>query len=239
MSVTTTEIDSHGHDDEHGHGPIVPGAENPGGEHESASKRDQKERLMIGLFISGDALFLILELFAWFYLRSLNVGGLWNGAQCSKASPCADGLGNPIVAQIPKANPWHSIAIACLAIGCAAFVWVAESAAKRQAGKRAVAGASGIALLFLLGAVAWQIYQFQVLPFTTIDGAYASTFEYFIGSTLAHLILLLFIVLGLWIRASKGRYEGGTWHRIRIIRYFAVWIAVSCVVLALTSTLFY
>jgi len=87
--------------------------------------------------------------------------------------------------------------------------------------------------------VAWQIYQFQVLPFTTIDGAYASVFEFFIGSTLAHLILLLFIVFGLWMRARKGRYEGGTWYRVRIIRYFAVWIAVSCAVLALTSTLFY
>jgi len=241
MSVTTTELDSHGHDDEHGHGhgPAVPGAENPGGEHESAEKRDQKERFMIGLFISGDALFLILELFTWFYLRSLNVNGLWNGANCSTANPCTDGLGNPIVAQIPKANPWHSIAIACLTIVCAGFVWLAESAAKRQAGKKAVATASGIALLFLLGAVAWQIYQFQVLPFTTIDGAYASTFEYFIGSTLAHLILLLFIVFGLWMRARKGRYEGSTWYRVRIIRYFAVWIAVSCAVLALTSTLFY
>lgn len=239
MSVTSTELDDHGHDDDHGGGPAVPGAENPGGEHESAFKRDQKERLMVWLFISGDALFLILELFVWFYLRALNVGGLWNGAQCSKANPCTDGLGNPIVAQIPKANPWHSIAIAALAVLCAAFVWLAESAAKRQAGKRAVAGFSGIALLFLLGAVAWQIYQFQVLPFTTIDGAYASTFEFFIGSTLAHLILLLFIVLGLWIRAGKGRYDGGTWYRVRVIRFFAVWIAVSCVVLAVTSALFY
>ena len=217
MSITTTEHDAHGHDDEHGHGPAVPGAENPGGEHETAFKRDQKERLMMWLFISGDALFLILELFAWFYLRALNVNGLWNGAQCSKANPCTDGL----------------------AILCAAFVWLAESAAKRQAGKRAVAGAAGVALLFLLGAIAWQIYQFQVLPFTTIDGAYASTFEFFIGSTLAHLVLLLFIVLGLWVRASKGRYEGGTWYRVRLIRFFAVWIAVSTLILALVSTLFY
>jgi len=239
MSITTTEHDAHGHDDEHGHGPAVPGAENPGGEHETAFKRDQKERLMMWLFISGDALFLILELFAWFYLRALNVNGLWNGAQCSKANPCTDGLGNPIIAQIPKANPMHSLAIAGLAILCAAFVWLAESAAKRQAGKRAVAGAAGVALLFLLGAIAWQIYQFQVLPFTTIDGAYASTFEFFIGSTLAHLVLLLFIVLGLWVRASKGRYEGGTWYLVRLIRFFAVWIAVSTLILALVSTLFY
>ena len=58
-----------------------------------------------------------------------------------------------------------------------------------------------------------QIYQFQVIPFTTIDGAYASTYEFFMGSTLAHLILLRFIILGLWIRAQQGplrRWRPGT-----------------------------
>ena len=88
-------------------------------------------------------------------------------------------------------------------------------------------------------AVGAQIYQFQKLPFTTIDGAYASTYEFFMGSTLAHLILLAFIGLGLWIRAGKGRYEGGTWYRIRIIRFFAVWIAISAVILTVVSSLFY
>ena len=86
---------------------------------------------------------------------------------------------------------------------------MAESAARRDAGKRSVSTMAGIAYLFMLVAIGWQIYQFQVLPFTTIDGAYASTYEFFMGSTLAHLILLAFIGLGLWIRASKGRYAGG------------------------------
>ncbi len=78
MAITETE---HGHDD-HGHGPAAEGAENPGGEHESAFRRDQKERLLMWLLIAGDAFFLILELFTWFYLRALNTSGLWNGAAC-------------------------------------------------------------------------------------------------------------------------------------------------------------
>ena len=55
----------------------------------------------------------------------------------------------------------------------------------------------------------------------------------------AHLILLPFVVIGLWIRAGKGRYEGGTWYRIRLIRFFAVWIAISTAVLATVGALFY
>ena len=78
-----------------------------------------------------------------------------------------------------------------------------------------------------------------MIPFTTIDGAYASTYEFFMGSTLAHLILVAFITLGLWIRASKGRYEGQTWYRVRIIRFFAVWVAVSTVILVAVAALFY
>jgi hypothetical protein len=242
MSITTTEHDdtSEGHDDHgHGHGPAVAGAENPGGEHETAFQRDQKERLLIWLLIGGDVLFMILEVFTWFYLRTLNTSGLWNGALCTKNSPCTDGLGNPINGPITKADPKYAIIIAVLVVIGAAFVWGAESAAKRGSGKRAVAGAAGLGFLFVLAAVAAQIYQFQVIPFTTIDGAYASTYEFFMGSTLAHLILLTFILLGMWIRAGKGRYEGQTWYRVRVIRFFSVWIAVSTVILVAVAALFY
>jgi hypothetical protein len=239
MSITTTEHDEHAHDDGHGHGPAVEGAENPGGQHETAFARDQKERLLIWLLIGGDLVFLVLEVFTWFYLRSLNVSGMWNGALCTKANPCTDVLGNPITAPITKADPKHAIIIAVLTIVAAGFVWLAESNAKKGSGKRSVAGAAGIAVVFMLAAVAWQIYQFQVIPFTTIDGAYASTYEFFMGSTLAHLTLLTFLGMGLWVRAGKGRYEGKTWYRVRIIRYFAVWIAISTAVLLVVGALFY
>ena len=247
MSVTTTEhdpIEPDGHDSDddhghHGHGPAVEGAENPGGEHETAFQRDQKERLLIWLLISGDALFLILEVFTWFYLRTLNTSGLWNGAACTKGNPCTDGLGNPINGPITRADPKYAIIIAVLTVIAAGFVWTAESAAKRGAGKRSVSTHAGLSVLFVLAAVAMQIYQFQVLPFTTIDGGYASTYEFFMGSTLAHLILLAFLLIGLWSRAARGRYEGKTWYRVRVIRFFAVWIAVSTVVLVVVAALFY
>ncbi len=102
----------------------------------------------------------------------------------SKANPCTDGLGNPITSPITRANPVHGIIISVCAVLAAAFIWMAESAAKRDAGRRAVAGAAGLGFLFLLAAIGVQIYQFQVIPFTTIDGAYASTYEFFMGSTL-------------------------------------------------------
>ncbi len=50
---------------------------------------------------------------------------------------------------------------------------------------------------------------------------------------------MAFIGLGLWLRASKGRYDGGTWYRVRLIRFFAVWIALSTVILVAVGALFY
>ena len=188
MAITETDHSA----EDHGHGPAVAGAENPGGEHETAYKRDQKERLLIWLLIGGDLLFLVLEVFTWFYLRALNVNGLWNGAQCTKANPCTDGLGNPITAPITRADPKHAIIIAVLTVIVGGLRL--DGRVGRQEGRQAsVAGLAGLGFLFMLAAIGWQIYQFQVIPFTTIDGAYASTYEFFMGSTLAHLILLAFI----------------------------------------------
>jgi heme/copper-type cytochrome/quinol oxidase subunit 3 len=237
MSTTTAEHDAT-EDHGHGSGPAAEGAENPGGQHESAEERDKKERLALWLFIGGDFVFLALEVFAWFYLRTLNTNGLWNAAKCTKDAGCVDGLGNPLVGPIPKAAIWHPIVILGLTVVSALLVWMAESAARNKSAKGAVSGAAFGALAFMLAAIALQIYQFQVLPFTTIQGAFPSVYEFFMGSTLAHLLLMAFILMGLWMRASKGRYAGGTWHRVRLIRIFAVWIAISTGVLAIVGSFF-
>ena len=101
----------------------------------------------------------------------------------------------------------------------------------------ASAGA-GCALLTVLVAVVVQCYQFGQLPFTTIDGAYASSFIFFMGTTLAHLGLLVFILTGLWVRARRGKYDGGHWFQVGIIRFFTAWCAIVTCVLAATVILF-
>ena len=103
----------------------------------------------------------------------------------------------------------------------ALLIWTTERAARNNENRRVVSGVAGLGLVPLLAAIGLGIYQFQTLPFTTIDGSYASTFEFFMGSTLAHVILLTFIALGLWNRARLGRYNDGRWYRLRVIRYFA------------------
>lgn len=208
------------------------------GHHESREQRHFKERMAVWLFIGGDLVFLLMELFFWFYLRALNTNGMWRGADCSKANPCTDGLGNPITSEIAKANPAYTLTIAGLTVIAALLIWRVEAAARTQTKRGVISGSAALGLLVLLAAVVVQCIQFGKLPFTTIDGSYASSFIFFMGSTLGHLLLLSFLIFALWNRARKGRYEGGHWYQVRLIRIFAAWIATSTCVLALVMVLF-
>jgi heme/copper-type cytochrome/quinol oxidase subunit 3 len=221
--------------DPHDQGRVV---EAVAGHHETREQRHFKERIVVWIFISGDAVFLLMELFYWFYLRALNTDGMWRGTDCSKANPCTDGLGNPITHEIAKANPAFTIIIAVLVVIAAALIWGVERSAQRQLKRSALSGGAALGLAVVVAAIVVQCIQFGHLPFTTIDGTYASTFEFFMGSTLAHIVLLAFIAMGLWLRAGRGRYDGGHWYQVRIIRIFAVWLAVSTCILAIVMSAF-
>jgi heme/copper-type cytochrome/quinol oxidase subunit 3 len=221
--------------DPHDQGRVV---EAVAGHHETREQRHFKERIVVWIFISGDAVFLLMELFYWFYLRALNTDGMWRGVDCSKANPCTDGLGNPITHEIAKSTPWYTVSIAVLVVIAAALIWGMERSTQRQLKRSAISGAAALGLVAVVAAIVVQCYQFGVLPFTTIDGTYASTFEFFMGSTLAHLFLLAFIVTGLWLRAGRGRYDGGHWYQVRIIRIFAAWLATSTCILAIVMIAF-
>ncbi|HYA67150.1 MAG TPA: hypothetical protein VED63_00315 [Acidimicrobiales bacterium] len=228
MAIVTTEHDG-GHGRESGHGE---------GHHDTPQQRDGKERLALWLFIAGDAVIVALLIFTWIYTRALNTNGMWRGAACTVANPCTDGLGNPLTHEVPKADPWYSVGIAALAVVAALVFWNAERSARDRAGRSAIAGQASLGVLVLLVAIGVQCYQFTALPFTTIVGTYASSFEFFMGSTLAHLLVLAFIGFGMWNRARAGRYDDGRWYQVRLIRFFAVWIALSICLLTFVMSVF-
>lgn len=230
--TTTIEQPGPGEPAGDGHGAVA------GGHHETREERHLKERIALWLLIAGDGLFLLLELFTWFYLRALNTNGMWRGAACTKANPCTDGLGNPITSEIPKAGLSWTLVIAALTVVAALVVWRVEVTAQRQAPRRIISATAGLAVLVVLAAIVVQCLQFGYLPFTTIDGSYASSYEFFMGSTVAHLGLLAFVLLGLWLRARAGKYDGGYWFQVGLIRFVTVWIAVVTCVLAATVILF-
>jgi hypothetical protein len=172
---------------------------------ETHEQRHFRERIALWLFIAGDALFFLIELFMWFYLRALNTNGLWLGVACTSAHACTDGLGNAITQEVHKASPSFTVTVAGLSVLAALLMsWWSE---KLEADRVKVPSAQLRCYPFLVlsGAIGVQCFQFERLPSTTIDGTYASCFIFLMGSTLGHLILLSFVGIGLANRAVPAR----------------------------------
>ena len=58
------------------------------------------------------------------------------------------------------------------------------------------------------------------------------------GSNLAHFGLVSFILLGLVIRSSKGKFENGNWYQLHLSRLWALWVAISSALLAVVAVVF-
>lgn len=205
------------------------------GHHETPEERDLKERMALWLFIAGDGVFFLLEIFAWFYLRALNVHGMWRGAACSVANPCTSGDGTDLTHIVPQAPAWHSLAIAGVVLLSALLVWQAEERARSTERRGEVTAWITLGVLALLAGIAIEVLQFNALPFQTVDGTYASTFIFFMGSILAHLLLTLFLGLGVLVRVLRGNYDRRWGLQLRLVRTWWLWVALSGVVLALIS----
>jgi hypothetical protein len=124
--------------------------------------------------------------------------------------------------------------IAALALIAGLTAWWAEGNARKGVAHAPILAA---ALVVALAATGAQVYQFQILPFSTTDGTYASMFEFFMGSVLAHLFLVVVVLLGVWNRARKGMYNE-VWYQIRLARVWTLWVAISGILLAVTAIFF-
>jgi len=202
----------------------------PGVHHDTPEQKDRKERTAVWLFIGGDMVFVALEIFTWFYLRGLNPNNGWRWVGSSAANPWTDMVGNTHTMEVPKASVAWTIGVSLLTLLVGLIAWWAEGLAKGKAKRSVVSGALGLTFLASLVAIGFQIAQFQVLPFQTTWGTYASTFEFFMGSNLAHLIIVAIVCLGLWNRARQGKYDDH-WYQIRLGRHFMVWVGSAAVIL--------
>lgn len=198
----------------------------------------RRATLAVWLFIFGDAVFVLLEVFSWLYLRALNTHGLWRGADCSRAHPCVDGQGHPILGEVPTASPTKTVAVALLVVAGAGLLWAAERAVRHGHSRRSFTMITGLSLGAVLLACLVQIDQFRGLPFSRIQGSYASSFFFVMASNLFHLALAAFVGLGVWVGSRRGLYDDGRADEVHLVRLAVTWIAVSVCILAVVSSAF-
>jgi heme/copper-type cytochrome/quinol oxidase subunit 3 len=184
------------------------------GHHESPDVVGARQRLGVILLILADVAFVLSLVFAHLYLRQLNTEGGW----------------------IPKDGGTESVGFgwviaAVMVAGWAAYRW-GERGARAGRKARLVVG-TGLAVLVAVVDLALQVYQMAASTLRAADGAYASSFMALSGYHAFHVLLTVFIGVGVWNRARLGRYAGNDWQ-VRIVGYWWAWVAVSAVITAAT-----
>lgn len=175
-----------------------------------------QQRKAVALFIVGDAVVFGCMIFAWFYLRALDVSGGWlpKGAKT-----------------VSSGMVW---AIAAVTILSAVVYWAAEKGI-RSGQRSRFTTLTMVGLILVVVAAALTIYQQSTWPILMSDGTYASMVIVMTGLQLLHLFILLFVGLGVWIRASKGLLDNGNVTHAVVTGYFWYWVATTALLGALLT----
>jgi heme/copper-type cytochrome/quinol oxidase subunit 3 len=175
------------------------------------------QRLGVILLIAGDAVFVLSLVFTYFYLRGLNTDGAW----IPKGS-----------ATLGAGSGWVLAGVAVLS--ALAYRW-GELGIRAGERGRLVAGTT-LALVLVLADLGLLIGRLATMPFTTTTGSYASTVITMAGAYLVHLLITALLGVAIWNRARRGLFSADTnWH-VRLVGYWWSWIAVTAVLLAVTTT---
>jgi heme/copper-type cytochrome/quinol oxidase subunit 3 len=193
-------------------------AAHAGGGHHAASYGEteqlieRRQRLAVVLLIGADAVFALMLIFTYFYLRGLNVNDGWlpSGVQT-----------------MSSATTWAITAIVVLS--AASYAWGVSGANPARVRVGTVIG-----LLLLLADLVIQVLQLASVPYHSTSGAYASGFIVFAGYHVAHLLLALFLGVGVLVRTSREMSGSSYRNQLRLVEYAWIWVAGAAVLFAIT-----
>lgn len=189
----------------------------PGEHHEDVGTLGRRWRTGVLLLMLADVAFVVSLIFSYFYLRGLNTEGEW------------------VTAGSKTASIWAGWAIAAvLVLSALAYRWGLDGI--RAANQtRLVTGMAVAVGLVLIDGVA-QIIQLASFPFRPDASAYASSVYTLAGANLFHLLLTLFLGIGLWNRSRLGMYSARDFWQVDIVGIWFGWIAVAALGSALATS---
>ena len=187
-------------------------------DHDSPEEVGRRQRLGVILLIVADAAFVLSLVFTYVYLRGLNTQNGW--------IPDEGGL------TMDASFGW--VITAVMVLSWVAYRWGTVAAGSQQRA-RLVLGILTATMLVLLDLVL-QSYQLVTAPIRVHDGSYASSWMALSGYHAFHLIITLFIGLGLWNRARLGLFATNAWQ-VRLAGYWWTWVVISAVLTAATTSL--
>jgi heme/copper-type cytochrome/quinol oxidase subunit 3 len=180
---------------------------------ESVETVGRRWRTGVVLLLVADVAFVGSLVFAYFYLRGLNSEGAWFASGASIT---------PI---------WIGWAIAA-GLVASALVYRFGQAGIHAGNNGRLVLATGVAVLLVLADAVAQVAQLVTLPFGLADGSYESSVYVLAAANLFHLLLTLFLGIGMWNRARLRKYSASNDWQVRIIGIWWSWIAIAAVISA-------
>jgi len=176
----------------------------------------KQQRQAVLYIILADAVFFSCMIFAYFYLRSLNVLGGWipDGGQTAPA--------------------WQVWLVAGVML-VSAVVYRGAEMGIRAGQRQRFQGGTIAGLILVLVAAGLVIYQLATLPILMSDGSYASTFIVMTCVQLVHLVILAIVAFGIWNRAVRGKLDGGNDNHATLVGYFWYWVTLTSLIAAFTT----
>jgi heme/copper-type cytochrome/quinol oxidase subunit 3 len=173
-------------------------------------------RTGVVLLIVADASFVVALSFAFLYLRGIN----------TQASFHPGGTG---VASLW----WPWIITAVMIVSFLAYRYGLEM---HEPGRRHFLNGGVVALVGMCLALVLTIVEMYQFPFTVSDNAYSSAVWVLAAGNVFHLLVTVFLGLGIVIRVQRRVTRGARdWH-VRLVGIWFAWVCVAALLGALTVT---
>lgn len=166
------------------------------------------------LLILADAAFVAALSFTFLYLRALDTQHSFH--------PGGTGV----------ASLWWPWIVSVVMVLSALAYW--DGMRAHEPGRRHFVGGSLTAVAGMTIALVLTIVQMYQFPFTVSDNAYAGAVWMIAAGNVFHLVLTVFLGLGIAIRVHRRATRGARdWH-VRIVGIWYTWVCVASIVGALT-----
>jgi heme/copper-type cytochrome/quinol oxidase subunit 3 len=176
----------------------------------------ERWRTGVILIIVADASFVVALSFAFLYLRGINTQTSFHPGGTGVASLWW---------------PWIVTAVMFASFVAYRFGLEAHEPGRRHFLNAGVVGVGGMAAALVLNIV--EMYRF---PFHVVDNAYSSAVWVIAAGNVFHLMITVFLGLGIVIRVQRRVTRGARdWH-VRIVGIWYAWVCVAALIGAITVT---
>ena len=180
--------------------------------HVAPETKERQFHMSVLLLLGSDVVFVAALVFAYLYLRELNVDHMWRPAYVHPVGLVSQG------------------AVALLMIVSLACYQSGRAAMRRGSQSGLVAGIA-LALVFVAAELAWQLHQMAVVQFGPQSGAYASSYFALAGYHVFHLVLLLLLGAAILNRARLGRFNGARGIEVTNVGYLWTWVTIMAIIM--------